>query len=79
MTKVEDILGASRTRRALEDPGLRRIIRQRALLTQQNVADAVDSTRASVSRWESGARRPRGEAGDRYLALLSRLAEEVMP
>jgi transcriptional regulator with XRE-family HTH domain len=61
-------------RRSLPPPGVCRDLRVDARLTQLEVASVVGVDRASVSRWESGSRRPRGPRRDRYLAVLKTLA-----
>lgn len=60
-------------RKAAED-GQARAIRERAGLTQLELAEVIGTTEASVSRWESAARLPRGELGLRYGQLLAELA-----
>jgi len=71
-------VSTARLRRALPDPELRRIIRQRAKLSQAEVAAAVGVDGPTVCRWESGSRTPRQPAADRYAALLASLAAEVL-
>ncbi|WP_424224354.1 helix-turn-helix domain-containing protein [Brooklawnia sp.] len=50
------------------------MIRQHANLTRAEVARAVGVDPSTVSRWESGERRPRGAAAARYADLLRRLS-----
>lgn len=72
-------------RQAIELASLRRIIRSgeaRRLrldseLSQLDVADAVNVCYATISRWETGKRRPRGRAALRYWRLLAKLAETL--
>ncbi len=73
-TDVEALVQVSRTRRRLPEPALRRLLRERARLSQAEVAAAAGVDRATVSRWESGEREPRGELLARYVAILDRLA-----
>lgn len=73
----EEVLKVAQRRRNLS-PDLRRLLRERADLRQADIARALGVSAAAVSRWESGARRPRGEAGEAYLELLDRLAREVL-
>jgi DNA-binding transcriptional regulator YiaG len=47
----------------------------RAGVSQGEVAQACGVTAATVSRWESNTRRPRGSAGERYALLLQRLVD----
>jgi predicted transcriptional regulator len=71
------VLAASRRKRALPDPGLCRLLRVQAGLSQAEIAQALDVSRPAVSRYESGNRTPRGEIRTRYTALLEALAKEV--
>jgi DNA-binding transcriptional regulator YiaG len=41
------------------------------------VAAALNVTEGTVSRWETGARQPRGPAAERYAALLRQLAVDL--
>lgn len=78
MAAVDELIDRARQRRQVADPARRREIRERAGLTQAEIAAAVDVDDATISRWESGDRSPRGETGDRYVALLRRLEREVL-
>lgn len=49
--------------------------RQRARLSQSEVADAIGVTQSAVGLWEQGRRLPRGVAALRYAALLRELRE----
>lgn len=62
--------------RDLTHSGQARKIRQHANLTRAEVARAVGVDPSTVSRWESGERRPRGTAAIRYAELLRRLSAE---
>ena len=75
---VEDLLARNRSRR-LPDPGIRRMLRIEAGLTQDDVAAAVGVTRTAISRWESGDRHPRGPFASLYAEVLRELAAEVAP
>lgn len=74
---VDEILARGRRRRRLPPPEVRRLLRERAGLTQREIAEALDVSRVCVTRYETGARTPRGDELDRYLELLDRLAAEV--
>ena len=76
-TSLDDALAAARLRRRLPDPALRRLIRQRAGVSQDAVAEALGIDRASVSRYESGRRTPCAAVLRRYLDVLDRLVEEA--
>lgn len=72
----DDVVVLSWARLAAET-GLARQIRERARLSQVEVASACQSTHSAVSRWEAGLRAPQGAAGLRYARLLERLARET--
>jgi transcriptional regulator with XRE-family HTH domain len=54
--------------------GRGRRLRQAAGLSQPELAAAVGVSTPLVSRWEAGARRPRGNSAIRYAQLLRALA-----
>jgi transcriptional regulator with XRE-family HTH domain len=58
--------------------GQAREIREAARLTQSDIARSVGVHFSTLSRWESGARLPRGQPALRYAALLDRLAKAEM-
>ena len=62
--------------RHLTSPTVARAIRIRAGVTQARLAKELRVARVTISRWESGARRPTGRNCLRYAALLNRLASE---
>jgi DNA-binding transcriptional regulator YiaG len=74
---IEDLLAKSRLRRRLPDAEIRALLRQRAGVSQAEVADVVGVTAATVSRWESGTRTPSGVHLTRYLELLDELARQA--
>lgn len=74
---VDAVLRRARQRRHLPPPPVRQMLRQQLGLSQREVAELLDVTRVSVSRWETGERTPRGELLLRYLELLGRLAREL--
>jgi DNA-binding transcriptional regulator YiaG len=55
--------------------GRARAIREHARLSQAEAARAVGAAQNTVTDWESGRRRPRGEVAAAYAALLGRLEE----
>jgi HTH-type transcriptional regulator/antitoxin MqsA len=75
---LDSLIAKAQLRRALPTPDERRLIRNQSKLTQENIAQALGSDRASVSRWESGQRSPRGAMLDAYASLLERLKREVL-
>lgn len=54
--------------------GEARQLRLRARLSLSEVADHCGAVTTTVSRWESGERRPRGEAGLKYARLIAQLS-----
>lgn len=60
--------------RAATRSGKARQLRERARITQGEVAAALGVTRACVSHWEAGVRKPSGAAAQRYAQLLDLLA-----
>ena len=53
-----------------EEPGLARRLREAADLSQQQVADALGITQASVQHYEAGRRVPESRIAASYLSLL---------
>jgi HTH-type transcriptional regulator/antitoxin MqsA len=74
----DEVISMARARRGLPAPVTRRLIRESAKLTQQEIATQVGVHQATVARWENGDRSPRRDALDRYVALLERLQREVL-
>ncbi len=60
-------------RRALPAPALARELRRSAGVSQARVAQELGVTPVTVSRWEAGARRPRGALLVAYAKLLDEL------
>jgi hypothetical protein len=77
MSILDDLLDEARARRSLPPVALRRLLRERAGLTQAELARSLDVDRATVSRWEAGIRAPRGRSWAAYAVLLERLDEET--
>ena len=78
MGTVDGLLERSRKRR-LPNPTIRRMLREEAGLTQQDIAETVGVKRSAVSRWEAGTRSPRSPAADRYADVLRGLAAAATP
>lgn len=73
--RLEILLRRRSGPRRLPEPDVRRLLRERAGLTQKELAEALGVSRPAVSRWESGRRTPRSsEARDRYRIALDRLS-----
>jgi transcriptional regulator with XRE-family HTH domain len=75
---LDAVLNRARARRRLPPPAARQLIRARAGVVQEDLARALGVQTATISRWESGARTPRGGLLDRYLDALDRLARESL-
>lgn len=63
--------------RELPAPSECREIREAAGLSQQEMADAISVTKATISHWESGLRNPRGALRARYAEAIRTLQEVV--
>lgn len=70
-------LERARLRRRLPDPPSRRLLRERADVTQKALAAACGVDRATVSRWETGDRDPDDRRLSLYLEALDRLARKA--
>jgi HTH-type transcriptional regulator/antitoxin MqsA len=72
-----NIVNKARLRRKLPVPGQRRLLREVAGVSQEEVGRAVGVTRAAVSRWEGGQRHPRDpRILSRYIEVLRALARD---
>ena len=78
MLELDRALYKSRARRRLPSPEQRRALRERAGITQADVAKALGVHRITVTRWETGQRVPGNKKIEAYVRLLDRLAAEVM-
>ena len=59
--------------RRLAATGAARALRLDAGLSLSEMAEAAQVHKTTICRWETGSRRPRGEAARRYLATLEEL------
>lgn len=73
---ADDLVAVVRLRADVR-AGLVREVRERAGLSQAEVANAVGAHRATVTLWEQGRRVPHGQAAVRYAHLLDKLRQEV--
>ena len=71
---LEQALAREQLRQRLPRPEVRRLLRTSAGVSQSALAQALGVTAASISRWESGARRPGPGILPHYLSALDRLA-----
>ncbi len=65
----------SRSRRAWS-AALARALRRDARISQSDAARALGVSTSAVCRWETGEREPRGDQGERYLAILRQIVGE---
>jgi DNA-binding transcriptional regulator YiaG len=77
-TPLDQALARSRALKRLPAPRDRRRIRERAGISQADVASALDVSRIAVLRWERGDRTPRGATLVAYVKLLDRLTAETL-
>jgi DNA-binding transcriptional regulator YiaG len=73
---TQEIAEAVEKARAIRDrpsPELIRAVRQTSELSQEDFGKAIKVDRATISRWESGRRIPRGPYLERLLELLRSL------
>ncbi len=73
-TALNVLVERVRVRRRLLPPHARRRLRERAGVSQGEIASVLGVTRSTVCRWESGRREPRGETLRAYVRVLDRLA-----
>lgn len=73
MTLADEV----RATRALPAPQVARAIRRSAGVSQARLATELGVTRATIARWESAARSPRGDLRVRYATALSDLQEAM--
>ena len=76
MADLEEVLSDARTRKRLPSPRTRRLLRERAHLSQRELAMVLGVSDAAVSRWESGLRQPSRRTLTAYVEVLERLADE---
>ncbi|WP_079049421.1 helix-turn-helix transcriptional regulator [Streptomyces torulosus] len=74
-TVAEKIRSRLRVHLDLPPPDERRELREKAGLSQQELADVIGATRQAVSHWEAGLRTPRGVLLDRYVEAIRTLRE----
>ena len=78
MSKSDELIEEAKARRVLPSPAKRPSIRERANLTQLEVAEALNTDACCISHYERGTREPRGDMRRAYGALLDRLRREVL-
>ena len=77
MIKHIDYLTIGRTRRKIRsEPAYLTLVRERAGLSQVEMAKLVGVDPSAVCRWEAGLRVPRAETLARYAKILEHLSRE---
>lgn len=74
---ASSLVSEVRTMRQLPTPTLARAVREAAGVSQARLAQELGVGRVTITRWESGQRRPRGPLARRYGDLIARLRTEV--
>lgn len=70
------ILARGRARRRIRaEPTYTRLVRERAGLSQEEMAKVLGVDRSAISRWENAKRVPRPAMLDRYAQLLAELEQ----
>ncbi|MGH9462361.1 MAG: helix-turn-helix domain-containing protein [Vicinamibacteria bacterium] len=72
---IQTELAKNEVRRRLPTPSRRRLIRERAGVSQSAIAHALGTAPAAVCRWEAGTRNPGAPLLESYLELLDRLEQ----
>lgn len=72
-----DLIAEIRAVRSLPPPAIARAFRRACGVTQERMAAELGVSRATVTRWETGARRPRGRLARDYAKLIERLKVEA--
>jgi DNA-binding transcriptional regulator YiaG len=70
---LQEAIERAQHRRSLPSPVECRLLRLRAGLSQSEIAESIGTTAATVSRYETGHRCPRGPILDRYIAACEEL------
>ena len=76
-TYLVEAIKNARDRQRLPEPAIRRMIRERAEISQADLARAVGVGRATVARWEAGTRTPGRRVLGRYLEVLNQLVGDA--
>lgn len=74
---LDHALALAAVRRRLPAPDVRRALRERAGVTQAQLALALGISRSALQRWEAGQRSPRRRYLAAYAAALAHLARAV--
>jgi len=71
--EVAELVARAELASRLPSPERGRLIRERAGVTQLELAAAVGVSKGALERWERGEARPRGRHAAAYVALLEQL------
>jgi transcriptional regulator with XRE-family HTH domain len=77
MSEPDALIAEVRALRRLPTPSKARAIRQAAGISQARLAEHLGVDRVTVTRWERGLRRPRGDLALKYGDFLAALRAEV--
>lgn len=72
-----ELIAKAISRTTLPAPAERRAIRERARVSQAELAEAIGVTRQAIDHWERGDRFPTGANLERYAEALTALAQIV--
>ncbi len=72
---MSSLLDEVRTRPKLPAPGMAKAIRRAAGVTQARLAVELNVHPVTLSRWETGVRKPQGTDLTCWMAMLAELAE----
>lgn len=75
---LSTLLAEVDARQGLPPPSVCRALREMAGLSQEDVAGPLQVSRAAVSRWENGTRRPRRAHLVAYAELLAELRSKLV-
>jgi DNA-binding transcriptional regulator YiaG len=70
---MDDLRNLARAHERLRDRRTARAIRIRAGITEAQMAQALNVSQSTISRWEGGSRQPRGQAAVRWVQILNEL------
>jgi DNA-binding transcriptional regulator YiaG len=73
LDELEKLLARRRSSSLLPSPARCRAIREKASLSQEDLARLLGVSRPALTRWESGQRKPFGDNCVRYLSVLERI------
>ena len=76
---LQEAIERAQRQQSLPSPDKRRWLRIGAGLSQADIARSLGTSAASVSRYETGDREPRGRIRDKYIEACEELARATKP